>query len=207
MNISMTKCTVITKLWPTFIGNTSFILLNLILWKANAELWKRWHRGLNIFSLSSKLYTHEKQKAVHLQCRGQRNWQSGYHAISVPCLLTLWGNLYSWPPQWKSGSNSVADGLVLGAYINPWSQSWKRKQVANDHGERLRAASALPLRCSGIMLLGASCWGGVGKHVRLCVSQLSITITNIWDNQFIRKFNLTLLGRPCLFWDWWQRTS
>lgn len=51
---------------------------------------------------------------------------------SVPCLLTLRGNLCSWPPWRETGSNFVADGLIHGAYIDPPRQPWKCKQVVND---------------------------------------------------------------------------
>lgn len=55
------------------------------------------------------------------------------NVIKVYSVSTLRGNLCSWPQWGKTGSDSMADGLIHSGYINPWRQPWKCKQVVNDH--------------------------------------------------------------------------
>lgn len=97
MDKSMPKCMAVTELWPTFPGNMSAILPNLVLWGANAELWKSWQRGLNTSSLNSRLYTHRRQKTVCALAglRTKALMKRLLHS-NVPCLLTLRGNLCRW---------------------------------------------------------------------------------------------------------------
>lgn len=97
MDKSMPKCMTMTELWPTFPGNMSAILPNLILWGANAELWKSWQRGLNTSSLNSRLYTHRRQKtACTLAGLRTKALMKRLLYSNVPCLLPLRGNLCRW---------------------------------------------------------------------------------------------------------------
>lgn len=105
-------------------------------------------------------------------------------------------------PQRQSGLNSMADGLLHSAHINPQRQPWQCKQVANDHGECLQALSALALRYPGGMLQGSRGWtSGLGKHVPLCVGQLFVPVTNTRDDHFIMTVFSARFRRPCSFWD------
>lgn len=77
------------------------------------------HKSLKRYSVEDKRTNNKTKELVQIN-------------VMIVYLLTLTGNLCSWPPWRKTGSDFVADGLIHSAYINPLRQPWKCKQVVND---------------------------------------------------------------------------